>query len=454
MRVTATIIAALVLAAPAAAQSRFNAMWGISANDVWAVGDQGVAAHLTGQGWLNTPTGTTNELRDVWASGPRDVWAVGDDATILRMTGTAWTWVRPPVRRHFISVRGCGANDVWVLGQSADNNQPSVLLHFDGNSWTVEQTPFPLRPAGLSLTCAGVAGAGPAGLTVAGTAFFDPSPQQRRVAGTILKRSGGSWTSQGYDGRAVTDTLLAGASWTSVATVGTVTLLAGQDPNGGLRLLLSRGNAWNNLAPPTVPNVEPADFRFTLAGDGTPIAVFESGLARYSGGRWVVTSAGEVSLGMSAAEQAEYLQLAQNMGQGRQLTQQQMQRFQELAMKMQSAGMNMAAAATRAGSLTFGRDPAAWSASAATVLVASQNQSIVRVTGDSAEIVWSTVCTMAQMAQLEPCSNHAARGTPPAPASGPQPEPPPEAAPAAAPPPAPAAAPRVPSVPRPRIPRP
>ena len=177
MRVTAaTLIAALALAAPATAQSRFNAIWGISANDVWAVGDQGVAAHYTGQGWLNTPTGTTNELRDVWASGPRDVWAVGDAATILRMTGAAWTWVRPPVRRPFIAVRGCGANDVWVLGQSMDNSQPPVLLHFDGSSWTVEQMPFPLRPAGLSLTCAGVAGAGPGGLTVAGTAYFDPSP--------------------------------------------------------------------------------------------------------------------------------------------------------------------------------------------------------------------------------------------------------------------------------------
>ena len=451
----AALVLTLAVASRGESQDRFNAIWGPNAGDVWAAGDDGGVAHFNGQGWQSMRTGTTNELRGIWASGPRDVWVVGDNGTIMRMTGTAWTYVRPPVLRHFIAVTGCGPNDVWVLGQSGDMGQPPALLHFDGSSWTNEPAPFAFRPAGLTTVCIAGSGGGGAGLTVAGTAYFDPTPAQRRDVGVLMRRSGGSWTTLGFDGRAMTDPQIGGAAWTSVATAAGSTLLAGQDPQGAVKLLLGRGSSWTSLPAPTVPEVDASDYRFTLAGDGTPIAVFENGLARYTAGRWVITSASTSTGQMSEADQARMMQLAQQIStaaqRGQSPTQAEMEEFQRLQTQMMSAQQAMVSSYGRAATLAFGSEAAVFAPSAANVFVASRNRSVMRVMGDSSEVVWSSICIMPQMATLEPCSAHAARGAVPAAATGPQPDAPPEAAPAAAPPAAPSA-PRMPS--RPRIPRP
>ena len=455
MRVlTATVLGALLMASEA--QAQFNAIWGIGPNDVWAVGDQGQAAHFTGQGWVSMATGTAHDLRDVWASGPRDVWTVGDNGTIIRSNGTAWSFIRPLVQRNFTSVRGCGPNDVYVLSQSGDAYQPPVLLHYNGSGWTMEPLSIAFRPSGLSLVCGGVSGSGTPGMTIAGTSFFDPTPQQRRLAGVLMRRSGsGGWTTLGYDGRTVTDPQIAGASWTGLAVAGGATLLTGQDEQGAPKLLLGRGNSWTPLSPPTVPDIEPDAFRYTLAGDGTPIAAYESGFARYTAGQWAVVRADMSGTTPSAADQAAYMQLAQQMqammARGQQPTQAQIQQMTEMSQRMTGVVANAAAASTRAQTLAFGRDPVVWAPTANSFFVA--RQAIFKVTGDSSELVWNANCGHPQMHTLEPCASHMARGAAaPTPAAGPQPEGPPDPAPGAAP--AAPAAPRMPSVPRPRIPRP
>jgi len=454
---TTAVIVALALSAPAQAQDRFNAIWGLSSTDVWAVGGQGIAAHFNGQGWVSMSTGATSDLRAVWASGPRDVWAVGDDGTILRMTGSAWTWVRPLVHRDFVAVGGCAANDVWVVGQSGDMNQPPVILHFDGTNWTLERAPFAFRAASMALACASVSGSGGGGPIIAGAAYFDPSPAQRRDIGVLMRRSGQSWTTQGFDGRAMTDPQIGGASWTSVASCGGATLLAGRNSQGQVVVLLSRGNAWSPLAPPTVANVEPGDFRFTVACDGTTLALFPTGFARYVNNRWAVVTADVTAGQPSAADQAEYAQLAQTFAaaaqRGQQLTAEQLQRFQALTEQVMAASTNMASAAARAATLAFGDDLAVWAPTAANFFVASRNRAVMHVTGDNSEVVWSSLCGMAQLAVLEPCSNHGARQAVPSSVTGPKPAAPPEAAaPQQAP--RPSGLPSVPSVPRPRVPRP
>ena len=456
MRVmTATVLGVLLMTSEA--QAQFNAIWGIGPNDVWAVGDDGTAAHFTGQGWVSMATGTAHDLRDVWASGPRDVWTVGDNGTIIRGNGTAWSFIRPLRQRNFTSVRGCGPNDVYVLSQSGDAYQPPVLLHYNGSGWTLEELPVAIRPSGLQLVCGGVGGSGTPGLTISGTSFFDPTPQQRRLAGVLMRRSGsGAWTTFGYDGRNVTDPQIAGASWTGLAMAGGSTLLTGQDEQGTPKLLMGRGSSWSPLSPPTVPNIEPDAFRYTLAGDGTPLAVFDGGFARYGGGQWAVVRADAAGAGPSAADQAAYMQLAQQMqammARGQQPTQAQIQQMTEMSQRMSGNVASAAAEATRGQTLAFGRDPVVWAPTASSFFVA--RQAIFKVSGDSSELVWNANCSYPQWQSLEPCSNHAARGAAvPTPAAPPQPEgpadPPPGAAPAAAP-----SAPRMPSVPRPRIPRP
>lgn len=63
---------------PANSQSLF-AVWGVSANDIWAVGNNGVLVHYDGTMWRPSPqseTLTNNILYGVWGSAANDFWAV------------------------------------------------------------------------------------------------------------------------------------------------------------------------------------------------------------------------------------------------------------------------------------------------------------------------------------------------------------------------------------------
>ncbi|AKV04759.1 Type IV fimbrial biogenesis protein PilY1 [Labilithrix luteola] len=108
-----------------------DGIWGSSANDVWAVGDQGTIRHFSGGAarWDIVASPTSARLHAVWGSSARDVWAVGDSGTILHYDGAAWTaspaafvlGKKPDLR----GVWGSGANDVWIVGDG-------VVLHYTG----------------------------------------------------------------------------------------------------------------------------------------------------------------------------------------------------------------------------------------------------------------------------------------------------------------------------------
>jgi hypothetical protein len=60
-------------------------IWGLSENDVFAVGMNGEILHFDGQSWTSMPSGTKKHLREVWgAPGGEVVYAVGAGGTILR----------------------------------------------------------------------------------------------------------------------------------------------------------------------------------------------------------------------------------------------------------------------------------------------------------------------------------------------------------------------------------
>jgi hypothetical protein len=59
-------------------------VWGISANEVWAVGWGDNILHWNGSRWARVSSGSPNGLTSVWGShSSTDVWAVGDRGTIL-----------------------------------------------------------------------------------------------------------------------------------------------------------------------------------------------------------------------------------------------------------------------------------------------------------------------------------------------------------------------------------
>jgi len=164
-----------------------------AANDVWAVGFNGpendnsktLALHYDGTSWKGAKTPSVgngaNQLNGVLALAPNDVWAVGfstpeppptEDATLTlieHFDGTSWTVVPSPnvgPKSIYQSNRlfGLTANsptDIWAFGSyfaaSGSENQMTLLLHWDGASWTVAPSPNPTNGVFLSdLLFAGV----------------------------------------------------------------------------------------------------------------------------------------------------------------------------------------------------------------------------------------------------------------------------------------------------------
>lgn len=75
-------------------------VWGPSADEIYAVGNQGTILHYNGSGWARMESGTEADLEGVWgyqlkdADGNitrTDVFAAGSNGTILRYDGTAWS---------------------------------------------------------------------------------------------------------------------------------------------------------------------------------------------------------------------------------------------------------------------------------------------------------------------------------------------------------------------------
>jgi len=110
-----------------------NSVWGIAADDVWAVGIEGAILHHDGTYWAAVPSGVTSSLKGVWGAASNDVWAVGDQA-LLHWNGTVWT--STPITINLRAVWGSSSNDVWVAGANSTNGSGGVLRHWDGAAWS------------------------------------------------------------------------------------------------------------------------------------------------------------------------------------------------------------------------------------------------------------------------------------------------------------------------------
>jgi hypothetical protein len=147
----------------------------VSATDAWAVGEylvdgggaqRTLIQHFDGTTWTTVPspnrlTGTDrnqiNSLRGVTAIAPDDVWAVGytvsyDDpyrTLTLHWDGDAWSIVDSPnytfpgAYNALHDVAAVSSDDVWAVGGSPFGGVSGrgLLLHFDGESWSLRPGP-------------------------------------------------------------------------------------------------------------------------------------------------------------------------------------------------------------------------------------------------------------------------------------------------------------------------
>ena len=116
-----------------------TAVWGLSANEVWAVGS-GIILRWNGSAWTQSNGGEGANLYAVWGTAANDIWAVGEYGAIGHWNGTAWSsfYGSIPdggVADTLVGVWGSSTKDVWAVGQAAN------IMHWDGVSWSILNGP-------------------------------------------------------------------------------------------------------------------------------------------------------------------------------------------------------------------------------------------------------------------------------------------------------------------------
>ncbi|WP_428567962.1 MAG: hypothetical protein ACP59X_08685 [Solidesulfovibrio sp. DCME] len=124
------------------------------------------AGAATGPWTFLTPTPTGNTIHDAYSpDGGTTIYHVGDGGLILKQVGSTFTFMDSGTTAPLKGIAGSGPSDIWAVGGSAlatSNADPvrSVLLHFDGTSWTSTTPPtwsgfpdlYPMRDVWVSAT--------------------------------------------------------------------------------------------------------------------------------------------------------------------------------------------------------------------------------------------------------------------------------------------------------------
>lgn len=163
------------------------ALDGASSTDVWAVGEN-LLVHFDGKGWSDVaPQGLRCrgcQLNSISVAAADDVWAVGNDGLVAHYDGRSWTTMQPEILRvksgvsdhedlaHVVAWRGHGLvasiqaskelvrfdgatwsklpsldggwadvfwgnapNDLWVWDRTSSSRFDMSMRHFDGNAW-------------------------------------------------------------------------------------------------------------------------------------------------------------------------------------------------------------------------------------------------------------------------------------------------------------------------------
>ena len=145
-----------------------SAIHGISADDAWAVGDEGLILHLQNRSWSTVPSHTQYPLRGVWAASAVDAYACGEFGTLLRWNGQGWKQVLSNSPEPLYAIWGTSPADVYAVGDHG------MLTHYDGIAWRPSRLP-------TAANLRGIWGTGPTDVWVVGD------------LGTVLHWNGRDW---------------------------------------------------------------------------------------------------------------------------------------------------------------------------------------------------------------------------------------------------------------------
>ncbi|MEO8840170.1 MAG: hypothetical protein ABI591_33985 [Kofleriaceae bacterium] len=99
-------------------QGRYNAIWGASETDVFAVGI-GTIEHGDGAGFAPMTIPTTATLSGVWGRAADDVFAVGVGSTVLHLHAGIWKQFTTPFSADLAAVSGSGSSIYTVASDGS-----------------------------------------------------------------------------------------------------------------------------------------------------------------------------------------------------------------------------------------------------------------------------------------------------------------------------------------------
>lgn len=78
--------------------------------------------------WKVMPTSASDPLYAVYGLSAQNAWAVGKGGTILRFDGTAWTTMLNPEKADLYAIHSLSAQEVYAAGDG-------MVVYFDGTEW-------------------------------------------------------------------------------------------------------------------------------------------------------------------------------------------------------------------------------------------------------------------------------------------------------------------------------
>ncbi len=120
-------------------------VWGSAGDDLYAVGgtpEEGSIHHFNGATWQLLELGVDVPLLNwVHGFGAEDITFVGNAGTAVHFDGASFTVQDTPTDQALWGVWGASPDDLWAAGGDGRSDSVATLLHFDGSSW--EQVALP-----------------------------------------------------------------------------------------------------------------------------------------------------------------------------------------------------------------------------------------------------------------------------------------------------------------------
>jgi hypothetical protein len=139
----------------------------------------GTALASPGKNFFAMSSPTSQNLAAAWGTAADNVYAVGDNGVILHYDGNTWTIMTSGTQANLESIWGTSNNNIYAVGWSSGGTYTGHILHYNGNSWsTVKTVP--------DVSFYGVGGAG--------SYVCASGSDMRYDYGVIYLKEGSAWT--------------------------------------------------------------------------------------------------------------------------------------------------------------------------------------------------------------------------------------------------------------------